>query len=373
MNTFTVRDIISAMEEIAPPYLAENWDNVGLQIGCKSWPVKKVWVALDPSPVVIQKACEQDVNLLITHHPLFFKPIKRLDVGTVFGKCLADCIQKGLSIYSAHTNLDSVDGGLNDMLARRIGLEGCRILGQAVQLKYYMLVIFCPSAYENDILSVDGQHCLLRHLNTENRFIWWNHSLDDGNISSASNKKAVNLTGQKMSKIEMIVDENNLSFTISKLKQLVCHSDLAYNVYPVEGLDKKHGIGRLGELPNPTTLKQLALSIKKNLGLSAIRMVGDPDLTVEKVAICTGSGASLLKAFITSDAQAYLSGDMKYHDAMAALDAGKGIIDVGHFASEQIMVDNIVNRLSLWASKYSPHPISIASCRLEQDPFTVFV
>ncbi len=373
MNTITVTDIISVMEEIAPPCLAENWDNVGLQIGCESWPVKKIWVALDPSPPVIEKACEQDVNLLITHHPLFFKPVKKLDVGTLFGKCLADCIQKRLSIYSAHTNLDSVDGGLNDILAMRIGLQNCRILDRTTPQKFFMLVIFCPRAYESDILTLGGQGYRMHHFTAEDQFIWWNHASDDMKTSSAHKEGNADLSGQKIAKIEMAVAETHLTTIISKLKQLACYSRLNYNIYPMANLEQRHGIGRVGMLPDPMSLKQLALLVKEDLGLSAVRLVGNPDLAIEEAAVCTGSGASLLKAFIASKAQVYISGDMKYHDAMEVLDAGKGIIDVGHFASEQIMVDNIVNRLRTWAKKFVSHPISIDACRQEKDPFTVLV
>lgn len=293
MNSITVADIIAAMEKIAPPCLSENWDNAGLQIGCRSWPVNKIWVALDPSPLVLKKACEASVDLLITHHPLFFSPLKTLDLDTIKGRCVEICICNRLSVYSAHTNMDSVAGGLNDIFANRIGLSNCRVLDQ-------------PKKLQN--ANIDA---------------------DDPVPTNAPPS-------------------------------------------PPQS-DGCHGIGRIGELSHPMKLKELAFFIKQRFNLNAIRLVGDPELELTRAAICTGSGAGLLDRFISSDAQVFVSGDIRYHEAMTVLDAGKALIDVGHFASEQIMIDAVVDRLNRWAKGLNVSSITVEACHLEKDPFTVLV
>ena len=275
MNTMTVADIISVMEEISPTYLAEDWDNVGLQIGSAVWPVNKIWIVLDPLPMIIQRACKEGVDLLITHHPLFFKPIRTLDLGTVQGNIIKTCIQNKLSVYSAHTNFDSVSGGLNDIFADRIGLHNRRVFKRS------------------ETLQMEPDSC--------------------------------------------------------------------------------HGIGRVGDLSRPLRLKQLAQSLKQRLNLNFLRMVGDPDLSVKKVAVCTGSGSGLLNEFISSEVQVYISGDLRYHDAISALEAEKGLIDVGHFSSEQIMIDVVVERLKKRIKPSESHPITIEACNLERDPFRVLI
>ena len=123
----SVQDIINLMEELAPSRLAESWDAVGLQVGRKDRPVRLIWVALDPLPEVVAAACDQHVDLLITHHPLLFQPVKNLDFNSPIGSILYQAAVNQLAVYSAHTNLDKVSGGLNDILAKRIGLEsgGC--------------------------------------------------------------------------------------------------------------------------------------------------------------------------------------------------------------------------------------------------------
>lgn len=126
--TITVADIMHIMEDLAPLKLADSWDNPGLQVGHDVWPVNKLMVALDPTPEVINDAVDKGMDMLITHHPLIFNPIKSVDLGTPIGNSIHVAVQNRLAIYSAHTNLDSVKDGLNDMLVSRIGLIDVSVL-----------------------------------------------------------------------------------------------------------------------------------------------------------------------------------------------------------------------------------------------------
>jgi dinuclear metal center YbgI/SA1388 family protein len=130
--TATVAQFVGILDRLAPPRLAASWDNVGLQIGNPNWPVNKVWTALDPLPEVVASACENGVDLLVTHHPLFFKPLKRIDCESSLGRIVETALSRKLAIFCAHTNLDSVAGGVNDILAERIGLSNIRGLPAAV-------------------------------------------------------------------------------------------------------------------------------------------------------------------------------------------------------------------------------------------------
>ena len=124
----TLSDIIRILDNLAPPFLAEDWDNCGLQLGDPAWPVTKIWVALDPTLQVVEAACAQKVDLLITHHPLIFKPLKSIEFQTPLGAVLNMATRHNLAIFAAHTNLDSTAGGLNDILARRLGLKDLKPL-----------------------------------------------------------------------------------------------------------------------------------------------------------------------------------------------------------------------------------------------------
>jgi dinuclear metal center YbgI/SA1388 family protein len=274
MTVARITDIIRVMEGFAPMVLAENWDNVGLQIGQHDWLVKTVRVALNPSNDVVAQACKDNTDVLITHHPLIFKPMERIDFSTPVGSVIQMATLHKMALFVAHTNLDIVAGGLNDVLAEKIGIKN--------------LV------------------CL----------------------------KGVN---------EQIVNDNQ----DSKLGQ---------------------GIGRVGELGQAEKLTSLAQVIKKKLGIKSVKIAGKPELDVKKVAICTGSGSSLMECFLSSGAQVFISGDLRYHDALAAKDAGLGLIDIGHFNSEHLIVDVLAGKLQEALSDAMLN-VNVGAYDFEKDPF----
>jgi len=124
----TVAQFVRLLNDLAPTCLAESWDNVGLQIGSRKWPVKKIWTALDPLPEVVAAASENEVDLLVTHHPLFFKSLKQIDCESPLGRIAETALTAKLAIFCAHTNLDSTAGGVNDVLAERMGVRQLRVL-----------------------------------------------------------------------------------------------------------------------------------------------------------------------------------------------------------------------------------------------------
>ncbi len=263
-------DIIDVMERIAPVCLTEKWDNSGLQIGNKDWPIKTIWVSLDATPFIVEAACNKGVNLLITHHPLIFNPIHSVDLNTPLGHVINMAIHNQLAIFSAHTNLDKVTGGVNDILATQIGLTNIKPL----------------------------------------------------------------------EKIEIQDSPTN---------------------------DHK-GFGRVGRFSKGMTLERLADKIKKTLTLNSIKIAGRTDLFIESAAVCSGSGSSLLGNFLSSDAQVYISGDLKYHDARMVEEVDRGIIDIGHFGSEYVIVNVLVEHLRQELTG-SGHDIIIDMCGSEKDPF----
>ena len=269
--TTTVSDMVDIMESIAPPSLAEEWDNVGLQIGNPDWDIKKVWIALDPIKMVIAEACSSGVDMLITHHPMFIKPLYGIDLKTPLGASLELAIKNRLAIFAAHTNLDSAEDGLNDVLAKQIGLSNTTPL-----------------------------------------------------VPAAAEPKGISQTG--------------------------------------------NGIGRIGDLANPISLKDFAANIKEKMGLPSVDVVGAFNMDIHKVAICTGSGSSLVDKFLASDAQVFISGDLRYHDAQDVLSAGRGIVDIGHFYSEHIIVDHLARRIKSMAHKRRMDVI-VEAYKFEKDPF----
>lgn len=270
-----VADIITIMDELAPPRLAEQWDNCGLQVGSRKWPVKKIWVALDPLFQVVEAAIQDSVDMVITHHPLMIQPLAKIDLDSDAGRVIGRAIEGRLAIFAAHTNLDSALEGINDLLAHKVGLQD---LAPLLPVRSALI--------ESD---------------------------DDAQMPLA-------------------------------------------------------GLGRIGRLPSPATVGDLAKAIKTQLGIDQVKIAGDTRLAVDHVAVCSGSGASLVDAFLETDAQVYVSGDLKYHQARIVESAGRALIDVGHFASEHIFIDAMVKKLQ-GVAKAAGWPVTVQACQLEQDPF----
>ncbi len=277
----TVAQIIKIMDQLAPPWLAEEWDNVGLQIGDPRLPVRRIWVALDPSPEVVKAACEKNVDLLITHHPLIFRPLKSIDFDTPGGSIIQMAAHHQLAIFSAHTNLDTVRDGINDVLAQRLGLRHLAIL-QPVH------------------------------------------------------------AGERSKE----------------------------DISPLTGSETEHGIGRIGSLAKASSLKSLVSMVKKKLKLDFVKIAGDPEMKVTRVAICSGSGSSLMQTFLSSKAQVFISGDIHYHDARDAENANRGIIDIGHFPSEHLMVGALAHQLEKTLTGEGIKT-EVEPCAIETDPFIV--
>ena len=275
----TVEQIIDIMDQLVPPSLAEEWDNVGLQIGNPQLPVRRIWIALDPGPEVIEAACKNKIDLLITHHPLIYKPLKSIDFTTPGGSTIQMAAQHQLAIFSAHTNFDIVSDGVNDILAQRLGLKNLQIL-QPVKVNASAL---------ND-------------------------------MDAAGNGEAA------------------------------------------------YGIGRIGELDKTSSLKSLVSQVKKKLKLDFVKVAGDLNMKVVRVAICSGSGSSLMPAFLSSKADVYISGDIHYHNARDAACNQRAIIDIGHFASEHLLVEVLADRLDRLITEAGINA-KVKACTMETDPF----
>jgi len=368
--TATVAQFVRILDHLAPPRLAESWDNVGLQIGNRDWPVKKVWTALDPLPEVVARACENDVDLLVTHHPLFFKPVKRIDCSSPLGGIAEMALSHRLAIFSAHTNLDSVPGGVNDVLAGRIGLHKARVLAGPADADMCKLVVFVPSNRVKIILDtlfameagrMGNYACCSFRCEGVGTF-----------LPGAGSTPAVGNTGVltevQESRIEILVANADLSAVVHALKKVHPYETMAYDVYPLTVRDRRAGMGRVGELESPLPLGALAAKLKAALNLSAVKIVGKADRVVETVAVCSGSGASLMTAAIATGAQAYVSGDLGYHTARDAQQAGIGLIDIGHFGSEHLVID-VLAALIRESAKASGLSATVEAVDTEQDPF----
>lgn len=366
----TIADIIEIMELFAPSRIAEDWDNVGLQIGDKNWPVQTIWIALDPTPDVVKDACRSGVDLLITHHPLIFRPINSINFSKPLGSIIQMASQHQMAIFSAHTNLDNTMDGLNEVLARRLGLGNLRVLGQKKKDEMYKLVVFVPVEYEQQVISslfetkageIGSYSCCSFRNKGKGTF-------KPGPFSSPLVGNIGKLSQTDEVRIETVVRKNDLTDVIDHVKKNHPYETVAHDVYPILTSNDRQGSGRIGELDKGMSLASFAASIKTKLNLDYIRVAGNPDLIIKTVAVCSGSGSSFVDHFITSEAQAYVSGDLRYHDARTVEAANLGLVDIGHFASEHLIVDVLTNRLDKVFSEKNI-AVNIEAYKLEKEPF----
>ncbi|MEW6077084.1 MAG: Nif3-like dinuclear metal center hexameric protein [Thermodesulfobacteriota bacterium] len=369
--TVTVADMAGLMNRLAPPELAESWDNCGLQAGSYGWSADLVWVSLDPSYEVIAAACAAGVNLLITHHPLLLSGIKNIDFESMPGRAIRLAAEHRLSIFSAHTSLDSADGGLNDVCAERLELTETRVLASPRQPDYRKLAVFVPETHETVVLraledtpaGVYGAYsCCSFTVRGTGRF-----------KPSAGASPFIGTAGEVATadevRIETIVAADDLQGVIERIRSVHPYETMAYDVFPLAGsVGKARGMGRVGRMKTPMPLAAFADFVKERFGADHVRMAGDPDLTVASVAVCSGSGSSLMGDFFASGADAFVSGEFKHHNGLAAREAGRGLVDAGHFETERLVVGLLVRRLRELAAEAGLTP-AIQGVEQEKSPF----
>ncbi len=335
------REIIKELETFAPKQLAEDWDNVGLTVGDKNKAVNKILVALDVIPDVIQEAIDMGADMIVTHHPMIlFQKIKNIQADDMLGKKIYALIQNGISAYCAHTNLDIAFGGTNDTLAALAGLENIEILEQTNAESLKKIVVYIPKGHEN---AVREAMC-----NAGAGFIG---KYSDCTFSTEGTGTFLPREGTKPFlgeqgtlerveevRLETIAPQNKVSAVIEAMKKAHPYEEPAYDIYAVEQCGKRYGIGRIGTLKQPMSFEEYSLFLKDKLQLDAIRIVGKKDKKIKTVALCTGSGVEFMEQAKKMGADAYLTGDMKFHEAQRALELELCVADVTHYASEVLVV-----------------------------------
>lgn len=336
------QEIYKVIEQIAPLYLAEDWDNSGLQIGSYNRDINKVLLTLDVTKEVIQEAIEKDVQLIVSHHPFIFNGIKSLCIDNGKGELVAQLIKNNISVYSAHTNLDSAKLGLNHYIANQLGIKETEPLVQSDQDQLFKLVIFTPQNFSQKILDVLGE-------NGAGLLGKYSHS----SFRAAGKSTFKPLEGSKPyigrtnkvetvieDRIETIIDRHLAKKILPILKEIHPYEEMAYDLYPLDSSISKNenGLGRIGFLNKPMTSHEFIDLIKKSLGVKFIRTAGPIPEKIKKVALCTGAGAEFLSIAKFKAADAYITGDLKYHEAQNAKENNLWVIDAGHFGTEKNVV-----------------------------------
>lgn len=334
-----VRDIARIVEELFPVYLAQKWDNVGLQIGSLKDPVTRVLVTLDMDKEILEHARESKAEMIITHHPLFFAGVKAINYDKLPGSLIRDIVKSGISIYSAHTNLDAGERGLNQILAERVGLKDIKPLDKGYREPLYKLVVYVPADHE-DIVRQAILEAGAGHIGMYN-----DCSFRVPGIGSfrplAGSTPYIGQEGllQEVEeyRLETIVPQTKLEKVLQNMLQAHPYEEAAYDLYRLERPERVFSLGRVGKLAAEIELKQFCDDIKKQLGLKYLRIAGDINKPVRKIAVVSGAGASFIGKARHQGCDALLTGDLKYHEAREAIESGLAVIDAGHQGTEQLM------------------------------------
>lgn len=362
-------DIIGIINKLAPPVLAEEWDNVGLQVGNPTDVIHRIMVALDPISVAMDAAIENSCQLLITHHPLIFKPLKKIITTDGTGSLVHKAIANGLAVVSLHTNYDIVASGVNDLLAATLGLTSTRPLKISQREELVKLVVFVPLTHHEAVMNALLPFCRVSSNYADCSF----SSPGKGTFRPLEGASPFIGTAGKRelvdeSRLELLISRGTLQSVLRTLHRVHPYEEPAYDIIPTLNEGSRSGIGRVGELAAATDLRGFAEHVKTALGASAIRIVGDLDRPVSKVALCGGSGAFLLRDAVREGADLLLTGDIKYHEAREGESMGIALIDAGHFATEFVMVAGLVRQLE-HELENRKLDVELLGCTAESDPF----
>ena len=370
MKTPKLSDILGIINKISPIGLAESWDNPGLQVGDPTTDVSRIMVALDASSAVIESALQADCQLLVTHHPLIFKPLKSISTSTTQGKSVHAAIRGGLGIVSMHTNYDIVEGGLNDLLSERLGLTACAPLQVTTAQELSKLVVFVPEEHLDRVRAALFAHAESLGVYRDCSF----SASGEGTFTPLAGATPFIGTVGALEKVreyrlEILLDRLKLPQALKSLIEVHPYEEPAYDIYPLHNQGIESGLGRIGSLPDATTLAEYASRVAAQLGSPGTRFVGDPSAKIKKVALCSGSGASVMRCAARAGANVLVTGDIKYHEARDAEDLGIALIDSGHFHTEIIMAAAVRARLHSLLQNTGFDGCQVLVCNVETDPF----
>jgi dinuclear metal center YbgI/SA1388 family protein len=361
--------VIRMMEDIAPKWLAMEGDPIGLQLGTPDRPVKKVLVALDVTEDVADEAIRLQADMIVAHHAVIYRPVRHLRTDLPAGKLYAKLLKHDIAVYVAHTNLDAAEGGVNDALASALGLTDAVPFAELKHGQLAKLAVFVPKSHHDRVMQAvfdagagwigNYSHCSFNVEGTGTFLAREGANPFLGQVGRLETADEIRL--------ETVVPREKLDRVVQAMLKAHPYEEVAYDIYPLDVKGKTYGIGRVGSLPEPATLAQLAERVKAAYRVSAVRLVGDPGRTVRKVAVLGGSGRSYVADAMRSGADVLVTGDIDHHTAHDALAAGFALIDAGHHI-EKLVKPAVAGRLGGMLKDAGYATVAVAS-EIDTDPF----
>lgn len=364
-----IKEIAEAVEEIAPLGLAQGWDNVGLLIGDPDKTIKSILITIDATMAVVEEAKRKQCDLILSYHPIIWDGLKRV---TADGETanIYELIRAGISVFSIHTALDVVGGGVNDALADILGIADRKPIGDYVSDPagpQYKVITFVPEPDVNAVAEAlyaagagaigNYSHCGFQTAGT-------------GTFKPlAGSKPTIGKRGKVEQvaeiRLESVVPAGKVGAVIAALRAAHPYETPAFDVFQHCDVENKIGLGRIGMLEKPLSMAQAVAHIKAVTGCKAVGLVGPEKRTVQKAAVCAGSCGKIIHSVIAEGCDLYLTGELKHHQAIAAQEAGLTCICLSHTVSERfalkILAKQLKNRLK---------NVTIGLSTKDKDPFT---
>lgn len=344
-RTPSLADVVAALDRRYPPATAESWDSVGLAIGDPGAPVRKVLFAVDPVAAVADEAVAWGADLLVTHHPLFLRPVHGFAATTFKGALAHRLLRAGCGLYNAHTNADAAAGGVAEALAEAIGLVDLEPLVAAPDGPRDKVVVMVPAADAEamvDALAAAGAGAMGEYSRAAFTSTGEGTFVPGDAAHPAIGRAGVRETVVE-ARIEMVAPRARRAAVVAALRAAHPYEEPAFDVLEEAVLAGGTGLGRVGSLPEPETLEEFAVRVAAALPATAqgVRYAGDSALVVRRVAVLGGAGDGELDAVRAAAVDAYVTSDLRHHPASEAreraLFEGHGrpaLVDTAHFASE---------------------------------------
>ncbi len=360
-----IKDVIKQIEKIAPPKLAQGWDNTGLLVGDSESVVKKILLTIDVTPEVVKEAKQTGCNFVLSYHPVIWDGLKSVTSDSV----TYELVRLGISVYSMHTALDAVAGGINDALAEIVGIKDPEPIGDFVenlQKQNYKLIVFVPADSLEKVADAvfkagagwigNYSHCSFRSSGTGTF------------LPLEGSRPAIGKKGrlEKVDEIrfESIVPAEKVADVVEAMRSVHPYEIPAFDVIKLYDFEGKTGLGRIGFLKKPAQLSAILKKIKRITGAKAAGIVGNKNRKVKKAAVCAGSCGKLILNVISEKCDLYVTGEIKHHQALAAQEAGVTVVCLSHTISERFILKKVAKEL-----QKSLKNVKIIISKKDKDPF----
>jgi len=369
-----VSDVVAALETLAPPQLAAEWDNVGLLIGDGSAAVKRLLLCIDLTEDVLAEALRQRAGMVMAYHPVIFKPVSRItadDAPIAWASARA-----GVAVYSAHTALDAAPGGTNDVLADVLGLTNRRPLQRSVLGGRCKIVAFVPP----EELSAVAEAAFAAGAGRIGNYYdcaFFVHGIG-AFCGGEGARPSVGAVGRhevvEELRLEVIAPKAGAARVAEAMRAAHSYEQPAIDVYPLDDCPAGCGLGRIGSLPRPVTAGTLIGRIKKATGLKKLLVAagrrrppaGKGSRAVRLAACCAGSCGQLWREAADAGAKLYLTGEIRHHDALAAAAKGMTVVCLGHSNSERLAMPALSKRL-----RRACPGLNVVVSKRDVDPFEI--